>query len=393
MQPRAVTYFERDFDFETHAMEVEASWDPSLGGGPAPEVAVRMRPKTSPDVDGERHLAVGASETIIRSAPSSCEGDGESTRRGPRSCRAAELTSGSKGSTTEAQAGTWDDFHRQHKGGTFFKERRYLLAEFPCLASAGRTTSVLEIGCGSGSSCLPVLRANPTAAVIACDFSAAAVECARRAVADADAQLCVAAADPPTPSFSERFCAFVCDPAVDDLAAATHRELAKLGLSSLPPRLDAVLMVFVLSAVPLDDIPRFLASVFRALKPGGVVCFRDYGVYDLPMLRFPPDQRLGDRLYVRGDGTLAHFFTVEDVRRRFEEAGFVEGAGDCEAGTVGIEQRAAADAEGRGEEEDAAVRYCCVHNENKRKGIVMRRVFVHGTWTKPLASSRSAGSE
>ena len=31
-----------------------------------------------------------------------------------------------------------------------------------------------------------------------------------------------------------------------------------------------------------------------------------------------------------------------------------------------------------------AVRYCCVHNQNKRKGLLMRRVFVHGTWTKPM---------
>ena len=29
------------------------------------------------------------------------------------------------------------------------------------------------------------------------------------------------------------------------------------------------------------------------------------------------------------------------------------------------------------------VRYCCVHNENKKKGIKMRRVFVHGVWRKP----------
>ena len=34
--------------------------------------------------------------------------------------------------------------------------------------------------------------------------------------------------------------------------------------------------------------------------------------------------------------------------------------------------------------EAEAVRYCCVHNENKKKGLLMRRVFVHGTWSKPL---------
>ena len=48
-----------------------------------------------------------------------------------------------------------------HRGGTFFKERRYLLAEFPCLLRDNLT--VLEVGCGSGSSALPVLRANGSA--------------------------------------------------------------------------------------------------------------------------------------------------------------------------------------------------------------------------------------
>ena len=36
-----VTYFERDFDFETHAAEVEKSWDPERGGGPAPARELR----------------------------------------------------------------------------------------------------------------------------------------------------------------------------------------------------------------------------------------------------------------------------------------------------------------------------------------------------------------
>ena len=36
-----VTYFERDFDFDEHAREVEATWDPRVGGGPAPSQSVR----------------------------------------------------------------------------------------------------------------------------------------------------------------------------------------------------------------------------------------------------------------------------------------------------------------------------------------------------------------
>ena len=73
---------------------------------------------------------------------------------------------------------------------------------------------------------------------------------------------------------------------------------------------------------------------------------------------------MADRQYARMDGTLARFFTVDEVRTMFREAGLVEeGAG--------------------GDGEATPVRYCCVHNENKRKGILMKRVFVHGAWRKP----------
>lgn len=38
------------------------------------------------------------------------------------------------------------------------QERRYLLKEFPELASCDADSVVLEVGCGNGSSVLPILR-------------------------------------------------------------------------------------------------------------------------------------------------------------------------------------------------------------------------------------------
>ncbi|KAJ0013633.1 hypothetical protein Pint_20432 [Pistacia integerrima] len=38
------------------------------------------------------------------------------------------------------------------------QERRYLLKEFPELVSCGESSKLLEVGCGNGSTILPILR-------------------------------------------------------------------------------------------------------------------------------------------------------------------------------------------------------------------------------------------
>lgn len=53
---------------------------------------------------------------------------------------------------------------------------RYLLLEFPSLAESGQPQHVVEIGCGCGSSLLPVLKANAAARVTATDISPTAVK-------------------------------------------------------------------------------------------------------------------------------------------------------------------------------------------------------------------------
>ncbi len=53
--------------------------------------------------------------------------------------------------------------------------RRYLLLEFPALARREPPLRVVELGCGCGSSLLPVLKANPAARAVATDLSSAAV--------------------------------------------------------------------------------------------------------------------------------------------------------------------------------------------------------------------------
>lgn len=48
------------------------------------------------------------------------------------------------------------------------------------------------------------------------------------------------------------------------------------------------------------------------------------GLYDMTMLRFEPEQRVGYREYVRSDGTRSYFFCLDSVRDLFCGAGFTE---------------------------------------------------------------------
>ena len=60
---------------------------------------------------------------------------------------------------------------------------------------------------------------------------------------------------------------------------------------------------------PTFRIPRVLKEAYKYLKPGGVVFFRDFGLYDMVQLRFKKGRYLSERLYSRGDNTLVYFFT------------------------------------------------------------------------------------
>ncbi|XP_030960821.1 tRNA N(3)-methylcytidine methyltransferase METTL6 [Quercus lobata] len=273
----------------------------------------------------------------------------------------------------EEDSTAWKRFHIRHSSGKFFKERRYLLKEFPELVSCGESSKVLEVGCGNGSTALPILRGNEHIIVYACDCSSEILERAEEII---DAATVV--------PVRHRFRTFCCDFSVTGLpkwlACHTCREVflqkqqnclsdvkesherhyndsnSLKESTSCIGGMDFVTLIFTLSAVTFQRMPASIKECFSVLKPGGMLLFRDYGLYDMTMLRFEPNQRVGFMEYMRSDGTRSYFFSLDTVRDLFVGAGFIE----------------------------LELEYCCVKSVNRRNEKTMQRVWVHGKFQKPM---------
>ena len=64
-----------------------------------------------------------------------------------------------------------------------------------------------------------------------------------------------------------------------------------------------------------------LRNLAAVLAPGGVLLFRDYGLYDMAQIRFKSGSKISENFYTRQDGTRSYFFSAEEVKRLGEEAG------------------------------------------------------------------------
>ncbi|OQV15961.1 Methyltransferase-like protein 2 [Hypsibius exemplaris] len=202
----------------------------------------------------------------------------------------------------------WESFYKKHND-QFFKLRKWLDSEFPEILEANsrlvesgnesdERVVVFETGCGAGSTVLPLLECVKKSFVYCCDFSEAAIALLKS-----------------RPQYDPAVCnAFVADLTED---STDHWPVQ-------PNSVDFVIMLFTLSAIRPEKMPAVIAHLVKFLKPGGQIFFRDYGQYDLAQLRFKPAQCAGENLYVRQDGTLAYFFTQEEVRNLFTNAGLKE---------------------------------------------------------------------
>jgi len=186
---------------------------------------------------------------------------------------------------TEARK-NWDLFYKRN-ATNFFKDRHWTHREFPELLPENlsqRPHVLLEAGCGVGNCIFPLVEETPDVFAYACDFSHRAVDFVKS-----------------NPLYNEEhFNAFQCDLTEDTLTD-------NIPLQSV----DIVLMVFVLSAISPEKMCAALQNIAKVLKPGGVLLFRDYGLYDHAMLRFSTGHKLEENFYVRQDGTRAYYFSLD----------------------------------------------------------------------------------
>ncbi|PHH64910.1 hypothetical protein CDD81_3767 [Ophiocordyceps australis] len=185
----------------------------------------------------------------------------------------------------------WNLFYKNN-ASNFFKNRKWLQQEFPILAEVTKgdtgPVTVLEIGAGAGNTAFPVLANNQNMQlkIHACDFSKTAVEVMR-------------ANEAYDPKFIQ---ADVWDAAGESLPPG-------LGEASV----DVAVMVFIFSALSPSEWAQAVSNVYKVLKPGGLVCFRDYGRGDLAQVRFRKGRYLQENFYIRGDGTRVYFFDKDEL--------------------------------------------------------------------------------
>ena len=147
---------------------------------------------------------------------------------------------------------------------------------------------LLEIGAGAGNTAFPILanNKNPHLKIHACDYSKTAVEVMRN---------------------HEEY-----------TTSSIQADVWDVSSDVLPPDLeegsvDVAILIFIFSALSPDQWAKSVRNVHRLLKPGGLVCFRDYGRGDLAQVRFRKNRYLEENFYIRGDGTRVYFFDQDQL--------------------------------------------------------------------------------
>lgn len=193
----------------------------------------------------------------------------------------------------------WDIFYKRNDT-RFFKDRHWTTREFQELIDEADNDSkrvLLEVGCGVGNFIFPLIedQFNKNYFIYACDFSPRAIEFVKQ-----------------NPLYDESIIkAFQCD-------ITTETIFHTIADGSI----DLISMIFVLSAIHPNKFDVVFQSLYRLLKPGGILLFRDYGLHDMAQIRFKAGNKIGDKFYMRQDGTRSYYFSTEELEEIVRKAGF-----------------------------------------------------------------------
>ena len=237
----------------------------------------------------------------------------------------------------------WDKFY-QDNGTRFFKDRHYFEKAFPSEFGkdilTDRRKTLVEIGCGVGNACLPLLEDDdsPWKTIHALDISAEGVALMK---------------------LDSRFIA--CNESTERTGRSIHGHVCDISVGFPDPCVgvaDVSTLIFCLSALDPDDMAIAASHVASSLKPGGILIFRDYGRYDEAQMKLgvSRNKRIKDNYYRKHDGTKCYYFTLEDLETIFGDAGL----------------------------QVIELYYLRRVYANKASGEVRRRVWVQGRFVRPL---------
>ncbi|XP_041973866.1 tRNA N(3)-methylcytidine methyltransferase METTL6 [Aricia agestis] len=224
----------------------------------------------------------------------------------------------------------WDIFYKRNET-KFFRDRHWTTREFQELINFDPDKRIvyLELGCGVGNMIFPLIEEGfSNFFFYACDFSPRAVDFVKANKLYDESRI-------------KAFCA--------DLTTDNLFENMEMGSA------DMASLIFVLSAIHPNMWAQVASVAHRALRPGGILFFRDYGRYDMAQLRFKAGHKIAENFYMRQDGTRSYYFTEEELEKLFVEAGF----------------------------EVLSNTYVQRRTVNFKEGIDVPRIFVQGKYRKP----------
>lgn len=277
----------------------------------------------------------------------------------------------------------WNQFYKNNRTN-FFKNRKWLAQEFPILDEVTKEdapkTVLLEVGAGAGNSAFPILQKNKNEGlkIHACDFSKKAVELIRS---------------------HELYDGKHIQADVWDVASSPDSENGGLPPGIEEGSVDVVLMIFIFSALNPKQWDQAVKNIWRALKPGGQVLFRDYGRGDLAQVRFKKGRYMEENFYVRGDGTRVYFFEREELEEIWsgkKPQSESQTSGEAEGVvTSQLEDLKLGDRSPEGEQSGPGPSFETVHFGIDRRMLVnrQRRLKMYRCWMQAVFRKPGSGSE